>query len=197
MRRALDLGLGGERRHRVHHDDVHRVRAHQHVGDLERLLAVVRLRNQQLGHVDAQLLGVGRVERVLGVDERGGATLALHFGNDRERERGLAGGFRPVDLDDAPLRQAAHAKGDVEAEGARGDSLDVVGGTGITQAHHRSLAELLLDLAQGGDERLLAVFFHCHCVARGALGARSGVGEIRGGAHYSTGGPLPQADKLS
>jgi len=61
------------------------------------------LRDQQLGHVDAQLLGVGRVERVLGVDECGGAALALHLRDDRERERGLARGLRPVDLDDAAL----------------------------------------------------------------------------------------------
>jgi hypothetical protein len=37
---ALDLGPGHERGHRVDDDDVERAGADQHVGDLERLLAV-------------------------------------------------------------------------------------------------------------------------------------------------------------
>src|SRR5688500_7670353 len=45
---ALDLGFGRERRHRVDDDHVDRSRTHQHVGDLERLLARVRLRDQQV-----------------------------------------------------------------------------------------------------------------------------------------------------
>ena len=43
--------------------------AHQRLGDLERLLAGVGLGDQELVDVDAELLGVDRVERVLGVDE--------------------------------------------------------------------------------------------------------------------------------
>ena len=39
------------------------------------------------------------------------------------RQRGLAGGFRAVDLDDAAARQAADAERDVEAERAGGDDL--------------------------------------------------------------------------
>ena len=54
-------------------------RAHQHVGDLERLLAGVGLRDQQLADVDAELAGVDGVERVLGVDEGGGAAGLLHL----------------------------------------------------------------------------------------------------------------------
>jgi hypothetical protein len=37
---------------------------------------------------------------VLGVDEGGGAAELLHFGDDLQGERGLAGGFGAVDLDD-------------------------------------------------------------------------------------------------
>ena len=55
---ALDLGARRERRHRVDHDDVHRAGAHQHVGDLERLLAGVGLRDQQFVDVDTELAGV-------------------------------------------------------------------------------------------------------------------------------------------
>jgi hypothetical protein len=39
-----------------------------------------------------------------------------HFGDDLQRERGLAGGLGPVDLDDAAARQAADAERDVEVE---------------------------------------------------------------------------------
>ena len=47
----------------------------EHVGDLERLLAGVGLRDEQRVDVDAELLRVVGVERVLGVDERGDAAL--------------------------------------------------------------------------------------------------------------------------
>jgi hypothetical protein len=66
----LDLGLGDEGRDRVDDDDVDRAGADEHVGDLERLLAVVGLRDEELVRLDAELARVGRVERVLGVDER-------------------------------------------------------------------------------------------------------------------------------
>jgi hypothetical protein len=122
---ALDLGLGRQRGDRVDDDDVDAAGAHQHVGDLERLLAGVGLRDQQVVDVDAELLGVARVERVLGVDEGGGAAELLHLGDDVQGQRGLAGGLRAVDLDHPAARQAADAERDVEAERAGGDGLDV------------------------------------------------------------------------
>ena len=57
--------------------DVDRAGGDQGAGDLQRLLAVVGLRNQQVVHVDAQLPGVQRIQRVLGVDERGGPARRL------------------------------------------------------------------------------------------------------------------------
>jgi hypothetical protein len=63
---------------------------------------------------------------VFGIDEGGGAAeLRWHFGNDLEGEGGFAGGFRAVDFDDATARQAADAEGDVQAQRAGGDGLDV------------------------------------------------------------------------
>src|SRR6185312_2966012 len=56
---TLDLRLRRERRDGVDHDDVHRIGAHQHVGDLERLLAGVGLRDQQIADIDAELLRIG------------------------------------------------------------------------------------------------------------------------------------------
>ena len=110
---GLDLGLGRERRHRVDDDHVDRARAHQHVGDLERLLAGVGLGNEQVLGLDAELGGVGDVERVFRVDEGGGAADFLHLGDDLEGQRGLARGFRAVDLDHPSARQSPDAEREV------------------------------------------------------------------------------------
>ena len=83
-------------------------------------------RDQQVLQVDAELLRVLDVERVLGVDEGAGAAELLHLGDDLQRERGLARRFRAVDLDHAAARQAADAERDVQAERAGGDDLDVL-----------------------------------------------------------------------
>src|SRR5690606_12759722 len=144
---ALDLGLGHERGDRVDHDDVDRARADEHVHDLERLLTRVRLRDEQGVGVDAELLGVLGVERVLGVDERGDATVLLRVRDRVQRDRRLARGLGAVHLDDASARQAADAERDVERDRARGDDLD--GSTPVVaEAHDRPLAELAVDLSE-------------------------------------------------
>ena len=107
---AVELGPRHQGRDRVDHDDVDRVRAHQGLGDLQRLLAGVGLGDQELVDVDAELLGVDRVERVLGVDEGGDAAQVLGLGDDVQGQRGLAGGLRPVDLDDAAARDARRCR---------------------------------------------------------------------------------------
>ena len=115
---AFDFGLRHERRDRVDDDDVDAARADQHLDDFERLLAVVGLRDEQVVEVDAQLLRVGGVERVLGVDERRHAAQLLRFGDDLQRERRLARRLRPEDFDDAAARHAADAERVVDADGA-------------------------------------------------------------------------------
>src|SRR6267154_955712 len=78
---ALDLGLRGKRRYRIDHDHVDRPRAHQHVGDFQRLLAGIGLGNQQLVDLDAQLRGVLGIERILRVDKGRRATHLLRLGD--------------------------------------------------------------------------------------------------------------------
>ena len=63
----------------------------QHVRDLERLLAGVRLRHEQGIGVDTELLRVVRVERVLGVDEGGDASALLRVGDGMEGHRRVVG----------------------------------------------------------------------------------------------------------
>jgi hypothetical protein len=157
---ALDLGLRHQRRDRVDDDHVDAARAHQHVGDLEALLAGVGLRDQQVADVDAQLAGVDRVERVLGVDVRGDAARLLHLRDDLQAQRRLARRLGTVDLDDAPARQAADAERDVEPERAGRDDRQVVRDLRLAHLHDRALAELLLDLRQRGGERLALLVVH-------------------------------------
>ena len=113
---ALDLGPRNERGHRVDDHDVERRRPHEHVGDLERLLAGVRLRDQQLVDVDAELAGVGGIERVLRVDERRDAALGLCFRDHVQTDRGLARALGAEDLDDPTAWDAADAERDVERQ---------------------------------------------------------------------------------
>ena len=53
----LELGPWGQRRHRVDDHDVERAAADEQLGDLQRLLAIVGLRDQQLVDVDARCAG--------------------------------------------------------------------------------------------------------------------------------------------
>ena len=145
---ALDLRPGHQGRHGVHHDHVDGVGAHQSLGDFQGLLAGVRLADQQAVHVHAQVAGVNRVQGVLHVNEGGVAAPLLALGNAVQRQGGLAGGFRPVNLDNAPPGHAADAQGQIQGQAAGGDGLHVQGGI-LPQAHDGPLAKLFLNLGQG------------------------------------------------
>ena len=156
---AFELGLRRQRRHRIDHEHIDGAGAHQSVGDLERLLAGVRLGDQEVFEIDTELARIDRVERVLGVDEAANAAALLRLGDDMQRERGLAGGFRPVDLDDAAARQSANAERDVEPERAGGDGLDLDRLLVLAEPHDGALAAIPLDLRDRSLERLLSVHF--------------------------------------
>ena len=81
----------------------------------------------------------------------------LRLGDHMERERGLAGAFRAVDLDDPAARQAADAERDVEPERAGRDHLGLHRLLALAEPHDRALAEGALDLAEGGVESLVLV----------------------------------------
>ena len=122
---TLEFGARHQGRHRIHYQHVDRAGAHQRVADFQRLFAGVGLRDQQFVDIDAEFSGIDRVERVFGVDEGADAALALAFRHRMQRQRGLARGFRPVNLDHPPPRQSADAERDIEPERARGNRLDI------------------------------------------------------------------------
>ena len=173
---ALELGARHQGGDAVDHQNLDGARAHQGVGDLEGLLAGVGLRDQKLLQIDAQLVRIGRIQGVLGVDEGAGTARLLGLGHHVERERRLARAFGPVDLDDAPARQPADAERDVERDRTGGDRIDVDSDLALAEAHDRALAERAFDLAEGGVERLVLV--HDVLVHQAQCGLRHGVSPL-------------------
>jgi hypothetical protein len=110
----------------------------------------------KLVEVDPELPGIARIERVLGIDEGTDAAALLRFRHRMQRQRRLARGLRPVDLDHPAARQAADAQRDIEAERAARNRFDI-DHLVLPELHHRALAEGPVDLAEGGFERLLLV----------------------------------------
>ena len=71
---AGNLRFRGEGCDRVDDDEIYCCRADEFVGDVECLLAAIRLRDQQFGDVDTEFLCIKTVEGVLGVDDSGDAA---------------------------------------------------------------------------------------------------------------------------
>src|SRR5204862_301277 len=86
----------------------------------ERLLAGIRLRYEEIVDVDADSLRVGRIHRVLGVDEGGDAAATLRFRDHVVDERRLARRLGTEDLDDAPAWKSADAEREIEPDRLRG-----------------------------------------------------------------------------
>lgn len=92
---AVNFRLRSECRDGVHDDDVYRAASDQRFDYVERLLAVVGLGDVEVFKLYAEARSVRGVERVLRVDERGGAARLLHFRDDVQRDGGLARRFGP------------------------------------------------------------------------------------------------------
>ena len=153
---ALNLGARGERGDRVDDHDVDRARAHERFGNVQALLAGVRLGNQQAIDIHAERLRINRVERVLRVDKRGRAAHFLRLGNAVQRDCGFTRGLRAVDLDNTAARQAADAEREVKADRTGRDVIDLHTGV-FAQTHDRAFAELLFYLADRSFERFLFI----------------------------------------
>ena len=89
--------------------------APERLGDLQRLLAGIRLRDQHFIDIHAQGPCVGGVQCVLRVYKRHLAALFLGLRRHMEGKGRLTGGLRPVDLDHTALRKAAQSQGNIQA----------------------------------------------------------------------------------
>src|SRR3984893_11276316 len=165
---AFELGARHEGRHRIDDQDVNGSGADQRVRYLERLLAGIGLGNQQVVDIDAELAGIGRVERVLGVDEGAGSAAALRFGNDMQGKRRLAGALWAVNLDNPPARQPANAERDVETQRSGRYYLGIGGSLARSELHDRTLAESAFYLPERRVQRPLLV--HCFLVQEAQCG---------------------------
>ena len=119
----------------------------------KRLFAARRLRHDEPSEVDANLPRVCRVERMLRVDERRRAARFLDIRHSVERKRSLSRRLVPVELDYAPLREPANAKGQIKPESPGRDGLDIPL-RGVAELQYRHLPELLPDF--------LHHVFKCH-----------------------------------
>src|SRR5262249_10761399 len=153
---AFDLGSRHQGGDRVDDHDVDGPGPDEHVGDLQGLLASVRLGDQEGVGVDAELLGVLGVKSMLGVDELGDPALLLAVGYDVWAQPRFPGALRPVYLDDPAAGKAADAEGHVERDGTGRDHLHRSAGV-VAEPHDRAPAELPLDLGERGLQGLLPV----------------------------------------
>ena len=86
----FNFRTGRQGGHRVDHNEVDGAGTDEVVCNFKGLLAVVRLRDQEVLGVHAQVLGVEFVEGVLGIDDGANAALLLAFGNGVDGQRGLS-----------------------------------------------------------------------------------------------------------
>ena len=151
---AIDFRLGHERGHRVDDDDIDAARSDENFDDLERLLAVVGLRHEQVFEINAEFLCIRGVERMFRVDERRHPAKLLRLGDDLQGERGLARRLGPEDLDHASARHAADAERVIDADGAGRNGFDWLNGALLAEAHDGALRRTAFRFARPPTRRL-------------------------------------------
>ena len=142
--------------HRINHQNINRARTHQCIGDLERLLARIGLGNQEIININAQLFGIGRIQRMLGINNRTGAPGLLRFSNNMQSQCGFTGTFRPVNFCNTPTGQPANAKANIQADRAcryRGNPVMEL--ALAIKLHNRAFTECTFDLPQRGIKGFL------------------------------------------
>ena len=108
---AFEFGFGHERGDRIDDDDVEGIGAGECFANGQGFFAAVRLGDEQVIQIHAELFGISRIEGVLGIDERRETAGFLGVGDDVEHQRGFAGGFRAENFNDAAARQCRPRRG--------------------------------------------------------------------------------------
>ena len=80
---------------------------------------MVRLGDQQVVSLNAELLGITQIQRMFGIDESAHATVLLCFSDNVQSQRRLPRRFRAVNFNDAAARHTTDAERDIETERAR------------------------------------------------------------------------------
>ena len=122
--------------------------------------------DQQIFNVNAKGRCIDGVEGMLRIHKSGHTTSLLHLGNGMQREGGLTGTLRPIDLHYSALG-IAPTQGQIQGEGAGADGFHPHAGR-IPQAHDRTLAEIALDLIQDKPQGLVALG-RCPTIGSGTI----------------------------
>ena len=85
----LNLRLGSQGRHGIHHDHIHRAGPDQAFGDFQGLLPAVGLRNPEVVDIHPEILRVHRVQRVFRVHKRRDASQLLGLRDGVQGQGGL------------------------------------------------------------------------------------------------------------
>src|SRR5690606_34973160 len=153
---TLKLRARHQRRDAVQHDHINRAAANQRVGDLQRLLAGIRLGDVEVVHIHAEPLRVDRVERVLHVDERAHAAHPLRLSDGVQAEGRLTGAFRSVNLSHPPAWDPPNADREIDSERSGRDDINLEmryvaqADDGPVSISFRQLANRILQCFQAG-----------------------------------------------
>ena len=128
---------------------------------------MIGLSDEQVFELDAEFLGVDRVERVFGVDEGGQPAVLLGTRDDVQGQGRLARGLGAVDLADPSAWHALATKSQIERESAGRNALDRQEHV-LAKAHDGTLAVTAFDLLQCAIECLVRSLL-ARCVGASGL----------------------------
>ena len=171
---AFDFGLRRQRGDRVDHHDIDGARTDQVVGDLQRLLPVVGLRNQQVVDIHAELLRIRAVESMFRVDKCGDSARFLGLGDRVDSQRGFTRRFGAENLDNTSFRIPADPERMVDRYRPGRDDRDFVDRP-VAHFHDGAFPEILLDLIHHGAQYLellrihLRLLLFCHIFSFSSL----------------------------
>src|SRR5690606_4349812 len=118
--RSFQFTFGDQRGYRIHNQYINGSRPDEVIGNFQRLLSIVRLRNEQVIYIHTQLLGVIFVKSMFRIDEGGHAAFLLRFGDHMNGQGGFARRFRTIDLHYPSFGESSDTQCDIQANGTGG-----------------------------------------------------------------------------
>ena len=111
---ALDFCTRNESSNGVDNDNINRTAAYQSISNLQRLLAIIRLRNQQIVNINAQMARIFRIQCVLRINEGCIAAQLLRLSNHMQSHSRLTGRFRSINFNHTSTGNTADTKSNIQ-----------------------------------------------------------------------------------
>ena len=145
---SLDFCSWDQCRHRVHDNNIYGTGTNHSLCDLQRLLAVVRLRDVQIVDIHTDVLCISRIQGMFRIDKSGNAASLLYLCHHMKGHGSLTAGFRSVDFYDPSLWNTSHSQRNIQAQGTGryGFYIHVCGR--VSQLHDRAFAKLFFNLPE-------------------------------------------------